>query len=231
MQEEFISTLTHEIRTPLTSIKGFSQTLLSSWEKLSDTKKKEFLKIILDQSQRLINLTENVLNVAKLDSDVDKFINVKVDINASVENSINTLKGNYPNFKFDFQKSKTKLFSFCDYDKTQQIIINILDNALKYSLNSDTVEIKTGIKDNYNFISVKNFGSYIKKEDEKKIFEKFYRVDSYLKAKTQGSGLGLYIVKTLVDKSGGYIEIQSDKENLSTEFKVFIPCWEARNLV
>lgn len=231
MQEEFISTLSHEIRTPLTSIKGFSQTLINSFDVISDDKKKEFLKIILNQSQRLINLCENVLDVAKLDSKEQKLVLVKVDIIKTLENSIKTLSASYPGFKFNFTKSSNELFSYADSDKTQQIIINILDNALKYSIDSNEIEIKTGIKDNFNFVSIKNFGSYIEKEDETKIFEKFYRIDSYLKTKTQGSGLGLYIVKTLLDKMSGYIELYSNKETLSTEFKVFIPCWEARSLV
>lgn len=226
MQEEFISTLTHEIRTPLTSIKGFSKTLLNSWDMIDDNKKKEFLEIILNQSQRLINLTENVLNVAKLDSNVDKLINTKVDINLSIENAINTLKGNYPDFKFDFKKAKASLFCYCDYDKTQQVLINILDNAIKYSVDSNKIEIKTGLKDNFNFISIKNFGSCIKKEDKEKIFEKFYRVDSYLKSKAQGSGLGLYIVKSLINKMDGLIEVNSDETRSSVEFIIYLPAWE-----
>lgn len=227
MQEEFISTLSHEIRTPLTSIKGFSQTLLSSWDKISDDKKKEFLKIILNQSQRLINLCENVLDVAKLNDNEQKLVLKKVDLIESLKNSINTIKANYPDFKFDVKNSSNELFSYADSDKTAQIIINLLDNALKYSNNSDRIEIKTGIKDNFNFISIKNFGSYIDKKDEEKIFEKFYRVDSYLKTKTQGSGLGLYIVKALVEKMNGYIELNSNKETLTTEFKVYLPYWKA----
>ena len=71
IKEEFISTLSHEIRTPLTSIKGFSKTMLDSWECLSDEQKKKFLTIISEQSQRLINLVENVLNVSKIDSGAD----------------------------------------------------------------------------------------------------------------------------------------------------------------
>ena len=83
IKDEFVSTLSHEIRTPLTSIKGFSQTMLSSWDKLDDEKKKEFVSIILNQSQRLINLVENVLNVAKIDSDSEKIIQTKININST----------------------------------------------------------------------------------------------------------------------------------------------------
>ena len=87
-KEEFISTLSHEIRTPLTSIKGFCETIISNWDKLDDNKKKEFLKIILEQSKRLINLTENVLNAAKIDSENQNLVLTKIDINKVIEKAI-----------------------------------------------------------------------------------------------------------------------------------------------
>ena len=143
IEEEFISTLSHEIRTPLTSIKGFSQTMLDAWDKIDDDKKKDFLKIILNQSQRLINLVENVLNVAKLNSSSTNLILIKINVNNLVNNAINLVSISHKNFTFKFEKSKNELFSYSDADKVQQIILNVLDNAIKYSQNSTTVEIKT----------------------------------------------------------------------------------------
>ena len=102
IKEEFISTLSHEIRTPLTSIKGFSQTMLSSWDALDDDKKKEFLNIILSQSQRLINLVENVLNVARIDSDTNDIVLTKVDAQKIMQNCIDIVSINYKNFKINF---------------------------------------------------------------------------------------------------------------------------------
>ena len=132
IKEEFISTLSHEIRTPLTSIKGFSQTMLNSWDRLDDDKKKEFLEIILNQSKRLINLVENVLHVAKIDSDNQNVILSKIDINKLTQNSINLVKIANQGFEFNFEKSKNEIFSLADNDKIQQVLINVLDNAVKY---------------------------------------------------------------------------------------------------
>ena len=230
LEEEFISTLSHEIRTPLTSIKGFSQTMLSSWDAISDDKKKDFLQIILNQSQRLINLVENVLNVAKLDSNYDNIILSKVDINQITQNCINMIKINHQNFIFNFEKFKNDLFSLCDKDKTQQIILNILDNAIKYSINSDTIEIKTKNTNDFNVISIKNFGNFIDEKNQKKIFEKFYRVDSYISTNTQGSGLGLYIANNLAQKMQGKIEVNSSKEKNFCEFLVYLPIYEVEKL-
>ena len=230
IKEEFISTLSHEIRTPLTSIKGFSQTMLSSWDKLSDEKKKEFLNIILDQSQRLINLVENVLNVAKIDSNSENFIPIKINVNQIMQNCINIVQMAHKDFSYKFDKSKNEIFSLADNDKTQQILINILDNAAKYSNNSKVIDIKTYNQGDYNVFSIKNYGSYISDENINKIFDKFYRVDSYISSSTQGSGLGLYIAKNLADKMNGKIEVVSDKKNMTCEFLVYLPVYEVEKL-
>jgi len=226
IKEEFISTLSHEIRTPLTSIKGFSQTMLSSWDKLDENKKKEFLNIILNQSQRLIKLVENVLNVAKIDSDSQNLIFSKVDINKIVDTCINLEKITYKDFDFKFEKTNNSLFSLCDSDKLQQILLNILENACKYSFESKNIEIRTFIQQENCVISVKNFGSFIKKENLEKIFEKFYRADSYLNSTTQGSGLGLYIAKNLANRMNGDIKVVSCKEKNETEFLILMPIYQ-----
>ena len=226
IKEEFISTLSHEIRTPLTSIKGFSQTMLSSWDKLDEDKKKEFLGIILNQSQRLIKLVENVLNVAKIDSNSQNILLSKVDLNKIIETCIKLEKIAYPNFEFKFNRISNELYSLCDNDKVQQIILNILENACKYSNNSNTVEIRSFIEKEYCVISIKNFGSFIKEQDFEKIFEKFYRADSYLNSTTQGSGLGLYIARNLAKKMNGNIKVKSNKEENLVEFLIFMPIYE-----
>ena len=230
IKEEFISTLSHEIRTPLTSIKGFSQTMLSSWDKLDDNKKKDFLNIILGQSQRLINLVENVLNVAKIDSNNDNIVLTKVDCEILLKNCIDIVSINYKNFKFNFKKPSHELFCLADSNKTQQILINILDNASKYSNNSDTVDINLYNKGDFNVFSVKNYGSYIENSEIPHIFEKFYRVDSYIHSSTQGSGLGLYIANNLAKKMQGYIEVKSDKDKSETEFLIYLPIYEVEKI-
>jgi len=193
-------------------------------------KRKKNLWIILNQSKRLINLVENVLNVAKIDSDSSNIILSKVDIKKTLQNCINMLKISNPDFEFELNLSKNELFCLCDNDKIQQIILNILDNAIKYSINSSKIEIKLENKNDFNVISIKNFGNYIEKENQEKIFEKFYRIDSYIKSSAQGSGLGLYIAKTLIEKMQGKIEVKSSKEEKQVEFLIYIPIYEVEKL-
>ena len=221
-KKEFLSTINHEIRTPLTSIKGFAETILASYDKLDDEQKKRFINIIKEQSTRLINLVENALNAADSDVEYNNLVFKKTNINEILLKSIEIIKVNYQNFVF--QKTLVdNLFSSLDKDALEQIFINILDNACKYSHKSEIIEVKTYFKDNKNFISIKNYGETIKNIEKEKIFEKFYRLESYLTSKTQGSGLGLFIVKNLTEKMNGKIEVFCDEKEKSTEFVLCFP--------
>lgn len=219
-EKEFLSTISHEIRTPLTSIKGFSKTILDSYDSLGDEQKKRFIKIILEQSQRLINLVENALTAADSDVEYNNLVFKKVDINSVLKKSIELVNMNYKDKKFKTNLAPN-LFSALDKDKTEQVFVNILDNAAKYSVNSDTIEVQSCLKGGFVCVSVKNFGIEIDKNEQTKIFEKFYRSGSYLTSKTQGSGLGLYIVKLLVEKMNGKISVES--KNSSVEFILSFP--------
>ena len=220
--KEFLSTISHEIRTPLTSIKGFSKTILDSYDNLTDEQKKKFIKIILEQSQRLTSLVENALAAADSDVDYNNLVFKKTDINLVLNKSIDLVKINYKEKNYETSFS-SNLFSSLDTDKLQQIFVNVLDNASKYSINSNKIEIKTYAKTGHNFISIKNFGTSIKDTEKEKIFDKFYRIDSFLTSKTQGSGLGLYIVKMLVEKMNGTICVNSKEEPSFVEFIISFP--------
>ncbi len=226
IKEEFISTLSHEIRTPLTSIKGFCQTLINSFDKIDDDKKKQFLNIMLNQSERLIKLTENILNVAKLEDKENKAVFSKLEANQCIQNAIKLTKSNYKDFNFNIEKPKSSLYFLSDKDLSEQIFLNILDNACKYSKNSDNIDIKIFLKQDFVVFSIKNYGVIIEEKDKARIFEKFTRLDSYISTTTQGSGLGLYIVKNLIDKVNGKIDVQCSKENLETEFLIYFPIYE-----
>lgn len=224
IKDEFISTLSHEIRTPLTSIKGFSKTILDNWDALDDNSKKKFLNIIKEQSDRLINLVENVLNVAKAEDEVEIVLK-EINLSALINNVIEIVKINYKNKNFIIKTGKIQN-SIADKAKLEQVILNIVENACKYSKEENNIEIKTETKCDYNVVSVKNYGSSISKDETNKVFEKFYRVDNYLTSSTQGSGLGLYIAKNLIEKMNGKIEINSSVEENFTEFLIYIPVFD-----
>lgn len=208
--EDFISTVSHELRTPLTSIRGFSQTMLSSWDKLDDENKKKFVKIIEEQSQRLINLVENMLAVTKLHSK-NIFVYNETDVKPLIEQTITIVKSKYPSINFRLN-CKTNLPSiFVDRDKFQQIMTNLIENAAKYSVGDSDVLINATSKGDVVEMTVSNIGIGIDSKDYEKIFTKFSRIDNPLTRKVQGSGLGLYITKSLTEKMGGCISVKSER--------------------
>ena len=223
--EDFISTVSHELRTPLTSIRGFSQTMLASWDKIDDESKKKFLKIIEEQSNRLINLVENMLSVTKLNSSASNLILKETDINPLISTVVSIVKSQYRNHKFETDINPKTPTIFVDRDKFQQIMTNLVENAAKYSDENSTIRIKSGFCDNCEFVSIKvtDTGIGIKEEDYEKIFTKFSRIDSPLTRKVQGSGLGLYITKNLTEKMGGTISVNSHDNE--TTFEVKLPAY------
>lgn len=226
-QHDFISTVSHELRTPLTSIRGFAQTMLSSWDLLDDESKKQFLKIIEEQSNRLIKLVENILTVSKFQN-TENYIFKNVDPNNAIKSVIPIIQQQYSNRKIilDFNNNLPEIL--IDKDKFQQIIMNLVENACKYSKENSDVIVKTDFA-NDNFISIKiiDEGIEIKEEDKQRIFEKFSRIDNPLTRAVQGSGLGLYITKTLVENMNGSIKVESNTEK--TTFEVLMPVCDIEN--
>ncbi len=208
IQDEFISTVSHEMRTPLTSIRGFSQTLLSSWDRIDDENKKKFIKIIEDQSNRLINLVENILTVSK--ANAGNLVMKKVFVNASIKSIIPIFQEQYKKHNILFFPQKDLPPVRLDDDKFQQIMTNLIDNGCKYSPENSTVTISTEARGDEVIISIKDEGVGIKPEDSDKLFKKFSRIENHLTSKTQGNGLGLYITKQLIESMKGSITFKSE---------------------
>ena len=226
--EDFISTVSHELRTPLTSIRGFSQTMLASWDKLDEDSKKKFIKIIEEQSNRLITLVENMLTVTKLQSANNHLIFNELNVKAPIEQTIAIVKNQYPNHKFELIYKNNLPNIFVDKDKFQQILTNLIENSAKYSPDNSTTTITAALEDNNVIIKFSNTGIGNNEKDYDKIFQKFARLDNPLTRKAQGSGLGLYITKNLVEKLGGQISVKSEpienSQNLSKiTFKLLMP--------
>jgi len=227
--QDFISTVSHELRTPLTSIRGFAQTMLSSWDALDDENKKKFVQIIEQQSNRLINLVENMLSVNKLQSFNDKLIYKNANVNSLIEPTVQIIKQQYPEhiFELNFNQKIPKIL--VDTDKFQQIMTNLIENAAKYSNAGSKVTVKTDFSCCPDYISIKvtDEGIGISESDFDRIFTKFSRLDNPLTRKIQGSGLGLYITKTLVGKLNGQINVES--KDGQTTFEIFMPVENVEN--
>lgn len=223
---DFISTVSHELRTPLTSIRGFADTMLMSYDKLDSIKIQKFLTIIKEQSNRLIKLVENLLSISKIKVQQSNLVFKSVNVKSQIEQILDIIKAQYPSTNFVFECQPNVANILADENKFQQIMINLLDNAAKYSLEKGIVTIIVANKDE-KFVSIKvqDHGIGIKTEDLNKIFEKFVRVENHLTSKAQGSGLGLYIVKSLIEKMGGEIHVKSSTKlpESGSTFEIILP--------
>lgn len=223
IKDEFISTVSHELRTPLTSIRGFSQTLLNSWEKIDDENKKKFVKIIEEQSNRLINLVENILTVSSINEEKPVF--KQVNVNQTIEKVAQLIKQKYNTHNIILNFNKHLPPAKLDDDKFQQIMTNLIDNACKYSASEENKEIiiTTSFANSDNvLITIKDNGIGMSKENLGLIFDKFVRLENHLTSKTQGNGLGLYITKNLIDLMNGSVEVESEL-NKGSLFKLKFP--------
>lgn len=225
---DFISTVSHELRTPLTSIRGFADTMLMSFDKLDKNQLQKFLTIIKEQSNRLIKLVENLLSISKIQVQQTNLVYKSVNAKSQIEQAIYVIKNQYPSHPFEFKAECDVPNILADENKFQQIMINLLDNAAKYSYEKGSILVSLANSPNKeNFVSIKiqDHGVGIEPKHLSCIFEKFIRIENHLTRKTQGSGLGLFIVKNLVEKMGGQICVQSSTvlPNSGTTFEVLLP--------
>ena len=223
LQQDFISTVSHELRTPLTSIRGFSQTMLNSWDKLDDESKKKFLKIIEEQSNRLIHLVENILSVSKLQNNNEKFHLREVNPLSVINTVITIVSSQYKNRSFKVNSTKNLPSILADNDKFQQVMTNLIENGAKYSFENTEIIVDLSVKGDFVSIKITDKGHEISPDNYDKIFEKFSRLDNPLTREVQGNGLGLYITKNLTEGMNGKISVKS--ENNETTFEVMLPIY------
>ena len=226
-QEEFVSTVSHELRTPLTSIKGFADTLLRAGNKLSPENQKKYITIIKEQADRLTRLVEDLLAVSRLELQSHQLTIRSLDIKKAINKVCDSLSSKAQNHKIVQDMEKDLPNVWADADRLEQILTNLVDNAIKYSPEGSIVSIKVisivnemQIKDKLK-IEITDEGIGIKENDLPKIFTKFGRVDNPLTRQTQGTGLGLFITKSLVLALKGEISVVSKPGE--TTFTVILP--------
>ena len=216
IRSQFVANVSHELRTPLTSIKGFAETL--KYVENADTRKK-FLDIIDKEAERLTSLINDILILSNIENNI-KMKNEEFNPCETIEEAINIFTNRFNKkevkIEFDF-KDYTKLIG--DKDKFYQMLLNLIENAIKYSNDKVNIKIKTYGNKNYFYLEIKDNGVGIPKEDLPRIFERFYRVD---KSRAKGgTGLGLAIVKHIVKMFNGEIYVKSEL-NEGTSFKIKI---------
>jgi len=211
IKSDFVSNVSHELRTPLSLINMFAETLELDRVK-TEEKKKEYYSIISSETNRLSRIVNKILNFSKMEAGKKTYNFSNVDINEIVENTFNTYKFHLQNnnFVFSFDKTGNLPHIKADTEAVSEALINLIDNAIKYSNEKKEITIKTGKENGKVFIQVDDKGIGISKEDQKKIYEKFFRVSTDLVHNVKGTGLGLTIIKHIMDAHKGEISLNSE---------------------
>lgn len=222
---DFVSTVSHELRTPLTSIRGFADTLISAGDMLPKEQQLRFFKIIRAQVDRLTRLVENLLTVSRLDSQKDKSICRSIKIKDIIEPVVQMIQKKAPSHRFEIDIPESTPEIFGDSDKLEQVLTNLIDNATKYSYPESLVTINVcNTPDNNDYLSINviDEGVGIPADKIDNIFTQFSRIDNPLTREVQGTGLGLYITKTIIDKMNGKIIVRNN-EQMGATFEVQLP--------
>ena len=222
MRKEFVADVSHELKTPITSIKGYSETLLDG--DCDKETEKHFLHVIDDNADRMERLVQDLLTLSKYDNnratnkptefdlgELAKLCKEKFDIEIKRKNQdVNCfVTADVPNV-------------YADKDGIERVILNILSNSIKYTPDGGKIDIYVGFVHNDAYVKIKDTGIGIPKEDLERIFERFYRVDKARSRQLGGTGLGLSIAKEIIEKNNGSINIKS-KVNEGTEVVIQIP--------
>ncbi|MDH4179522.1 MAG: ATP-binding protein, partial [Armatimonadota bacterium] len=211
MKSEFVSTVSHELRTPLTSIKGFIRTLLDDTEGYYDrVTQTEFYRIIDTECDRLVRLISDLLNLSRIESGrALDLVLTSVDLGEVVNQVIDSQRSytNRHEFEIILQDDLPRIV--VDRDKVDQMLTNLLSNAIKYSPDGGTITVRVQEADGKMAVSVTDEGLGIPEEHIGRLFTRFHRVDSRDSRKQYGTGIGLYLVKHLVEAHHGEVSVES----------------------
>ncbi len=226
MKDEFLSIASHELRTPMTAIKGFLDMVIKGeLGKVSNPDIEEYLKLAYDGNDRMISLVNDMLDVSRIEAGRMKFILEDIQIEKIIQDSVTELTeiARPAKLYLKFKKPKKSLSKIiAAQDKVRMVLSNLIGNAIKFTDKGGvTVLVKEKEKD--IIVDVKDTGTGIPKKDLKKLFKKFSQVDASISRSGKGTGLGLYISKRIVDKLGGKIWIDSKGLGKGTTVSFSIP--------
>lgn len=224
MREDFVANFSHEVRTPLTILNGQMQTLKMTLEKDQsfDEKYRPSFEKIDHNSRRLINLFNDLLRLTSVEKKKD-ILKETIDIEPMVGNLIEEISQSYKDKKIVFSCNFQVTQLLVDYNLFEQVMINLIDNAFKYAAAKDgKVSINTKSEDGYHVLEISDNGIGIPEDQQHRIFERFFRVDSSRSSVIEGTGLGLSIVKHIVQKHEGKIRVKS-QHGQGTTFVITLP--------
>lgn len=224
MKSEFISIVSHQLRSPLSNLRWATELLMSGRLGKIEGKQTEYFRILKENSARMGELISDLLTVSRIET---ASLPLKKK-EFSLEDLINKLISEFQpfakasNVEIEFKVEKNLPKVFADPDQIRLVIENLLDNAIRYIKEKGKIEILLEKRGKNLYFEIKDNGVGIPKEDQKYIFQKFFRSENIYRYQTQGSGLGLYIAKSIIEKSRGRIGFKSE-ENKGSTFYFTLP--------
>lgn len=216
-QHKFVANVSHDFRSPLTSIKGYVEAIMDGT--IPPEMQERYLKIVVGETERLDKLTKSLLTLDKLDSNGRPIHKSSFDINKTIKNTAALFEGTCRKkmITIELHLESEKLFVTADLQQIQQVLYNLIDNAIKFSPDDSCIKVETSEKHGTVFVSVKDSGVGIPKGSLNKIWERFYKQDSSRGKDRKGTGLGLAIVKEIITAHNQNINVIST-EGVGTEF-------------
>ena len=223
MKSEFISNVSHELKSPLTSIRMMTEMLHHNRVE-TEERKSVYYSAMLEESEHLSHLIDNILDFSRIDDDRKKYDFIDLDLNELLLKFIESTRERLPEPDFDIRYTSLDHISVIKADKNAilQVFYNLVDNAIKFSGTSKRIDISLFPGDDEILFCVKDYGIGISGKDQEKIFDRFFRGDEPQRLGIKGSGIGLTIVKRIIDAHKGYLTIESKPGEGST-FMVRIP--------
>ena len=224
LKADFVSNVSHEIRTPLALISMYIETL-EMGRISTENKVKEYYQVILQETNRLSGIVNKILSFSQIEGGKRKYMLARTDLNTVVDEvySVFSINLDKQGFRFDIHKVNDLPEVTADREAVVDAVVNLVDNAMKYSGDTKEITVNTGMTGNDVFIEVADKGIGISLKDQKYIFDKFYRVtEKNLALKAKGSGLGLAIVKHIADAHQGRIDVFSEKDK-GSRFRLVLP--------
>jgi two-component system sensor histidine kinase VicK len=227
MRKEFVANVSHELKTPLTTIKSYTETLLDG---VIDNKElaTNFLQVVDSEAERMARLVRDLLQLSNLDFQQSKWNKKVMDLNKIIEKTMLKLEVSVKNkdqqIQSNFPEHATNIYA--DEDRIEQVILNLLSNCIKYTPEGGKININVQVYEGTALLKIKDNGIGIPKEDLPRIFERFYRVDKARSRELGGTGLGLSIAQQIVEAHEGTLEIFSEEGN-GTEAIIKLPITDA----